>query len=165
MAVCGRLLTIGKRRAAKNDCILSIDDVLTWGEDSVLVVLDRPGAMQAAGRLAAVWPDDILVGLSPHYDGEDAARFSRCVAAAGEIGVSLIALGDVLMHRGRRKRLADVLSCIREKRTIDRLGRLALPNSERRLKSEFEMRRLFRDHPLGNQHYPPGDGTLQVLAR
>ena len=51
------------------------------------------------------------------------------------------------MHKGSRRRLADVLSCIREKTTIDKLGRIALPNSERRLKSEFEMRRLFKDYP------------------
>ena len=52
-----------------------------------------------------------------------------------------------IMHEGNRRRLADILSCIREKTTIDKLGRLAQPNAERRLKSEFEIRRLYKDYP------------------
>ena len=51
------------------------------------------------------------------------------------------------MHAARRRRLADVLSCIREKVKIDQLGRLAQPNAEARLKSEFEMRRMFKLYP------------------
>jgi error-prone DNA polymerase len=51
------------------------------------------------------------------------------------------------MHRAARRRLADVLTCIREGTTIDSLGRRAQPNAERRLRGEAEMRRLFKDFP------------------
>ena len=60
---------------------------------------------------------------------------------------AVVAMGDVLMHHGARRRLADVLTCLREGITIDRIGRRALPNAERRLKGPAEMARLFRRYP------------------
>ena len=50
------------------------------------------------------------------------------------------------MHHGARRRLVDVLTCIREGRRIDAIGRAALANAERRLRSEAEMLRLFAGH-------------------
>jgi len=142
-----RLLTIGKRRTAKGKCELDISDVVEWAEDCVLVVSGDIDAFAMAERLKLALGEDVFVGIAPRYDGHDETHFNRRAALAERAGVPLVAIGDVFMHHGRRKRLADVLSCIREKTTIDRLGRLALPNAERRLKSEFEMRRMFRDYP------------------
>ena len=59
----------------------------------------------------------------------------------------LIAVNDVLYHHPDRRPLADVLTCIREKTTIDRAGRKLAVNAERYLKSPQEMARLFRDAP------------------
>src|SRR5262249_3978812 len=46
-----------------------------------------------------------------------------------------------------RRPLADVLTCIREKTTIDRAGRKLAINAERHLKPPEEMMRLFCDAP------------------
>jgi DNA-directed DNA polymerase III PolC len=51
-----------------------------------------------------------------------------------------------LMHHGRRRRLADVLTAIRTGAQVDTLGRAALANAECRLRTEAEMLRLFRGH-------------------
>ena len=59
----------------------------------------------------------------------------------------LIAVNDVSMHHPDRRPLADVLTCIREKTTIDRAGRKLAANAERFLKPPEEMARLFRDAP------------------
>ena len=59
----------------------------------------------------------------------------------------LIAVNDVLYHHPDRRPLADVLTCIREKITIDRAGRKLAANAERHLKPPEEMARLFRDAP------------------
>ena len=50
------------------------------------------------------------------------------------------------MHHASRRRLVDVLTCIREGLRIDRIGRAALANAERRLRSEADMLRLFGPH-------------------
>ena len=154
-----RLLTCGKRRALKGQCLIAFADVLEWGRDCVLIVLDPPGQAEsrdgaqtvdmsaALARLKAAFGEDVFAGMAPRYDGEDGTRFAARARLAGRAGVPLVALGDALMHVAGRRRLADILSCIREKTTIDRLGRRALPNGERRLKSEFEIRRLFSEYP------------------
>ena len=53
----------------------------------------------------------------------------------------------MLYHHPDRRVLADVLTCIREKTTIDRAGRKLAANAERHLKPPDEMARLFRDAP------------------
>ncbi len=139
-----RLLTLGKRRAAKGQCDLGIDDVLEWGNACVFVIIEKP---EHAEALRAAFGEDVFLALKPLYDGEDAMRFADRQRVSEAMNVSLVTVGNVIMHTGRRRRLADVLSCIREKVKIDQLGRLAQPNAEARLKSEFEMRRLFKDYP------------------
>ncbi len=141
-----RLLTIGKRRTGKGRCDLGLDDVLEWAHGSVLIVTGDRDLHETATRMHAVFPGSVHLGMAPRYDGNDEDRFAERRRIAARAGVSVAAIGEALMHRGSRRRLADVLSCIRERTTIDRLGRLAQPNAERRLKSEFELRRLFHAH-------------------
>jgi DNA-directed DNA polymerase III PolC len=83
---------------------------------------------------------------APRYDGQDGARLAALARAGGRFGLPLVASGEPLMHHGGRRRVVDVLTCIREGITIDRIGRAALANAERRLRPEAEMLRLFRGH-------------------
>ena len=59
----------------------------------------------------------------------------------------LLATNEVLYHHPARRPLQDVLTCIREKTTIDAIGRRLEANAERHLKPADEMARLFRDVP------------------
>ena len=59
----------------------------------------------------------------------------------------LLATNEVLYHHPSRRRLQDVLTCIREKTTIDAVGKRLEANAERFLKPAGEMARLFRDVP------------------
>ncbi|HVZ51417.1 MAG TPA: DNA polymerase III subunit alpha, partial [Pseudolabrys sp.] len=81
------------------------------------------------------------------YRGRDRARLARLKEIAREAQVPLIAVNDVHFHHPDRRPLADVLTCIREKVTIDRAGRKLSVNAERFLKPPHEMARLFRDAP------------------
>ncbi len=140
-----RILTTGRLRTGKGRCNLQLADLL-----------ERPDGMQLL-----LWPGDWarfadalhrrLAGrmhllMRPHYDGRDAERFAGLDRAAAELGIPTLACAAPIMHHGRRRRLADVLSAIRLKRRVDDLGRAALPNAERRLRSGDEMRRLFAGH-------------------
>ncbi len=71
----------------------------------------------------------------------------------------MVAMGDVLMHRGNRRQLADILTCLREGITIDAIGTRALPNAERRLKGHGDMARVFHTHPAAMRR------TLEIAAR
>jgi DNA-directed DNA polymerase III PolC len=141
-----QMLTLGNRRAGKGDCILHMDDLLTHAAPLFLLLHPQGGAdwFAAARRLAA--EGRCWLAASPRYDGEDRRRIPRLAALADSLGLPLLATARPMMHHARRRRLADVLSCIREGVTIDTLGHRALPNAEQRLRSEAEMLRLFAGH-------------------
>jgi DNA-directed DNA polymerase III PolC len=140
-----RLLTTGKRRAAKGRCVLRAADLEAWREGMVLLLHDPDP--EAARRWVRAAPGDVFLAVAPRRDGRDAERFAAVAAAAAASGAPMVAISGAIMHRGARRRLADVLTCIRTGTTIDRLGRAALKNAEARLRSEDEMRRLFADWP------------------
>ena len=73
--------------------------------------------------------------------------FARRAALAREVGAPLIATNDALMHAPERRMLADVVTCIREKTTLEAAGRLTQANAERHLKAPSEMARLFAEAP------------------
>ena len=81
------------------------------------------------------------------YRGDDHRRLARLAAIAGEAGVPLIAVNDVLYHAPERRPLQDVVTCIREHITIDAAGRRLEANAERHLNSPRDMARLFRRAP------------------
>lgn len=142
-----RLLTLGKRRATKGNCILNLEDVIEHGKECIFVALVSPNLRDTLVKLSESLPNQIYLGLSPEYDGDDRRRFEEHTRLAEALELPTAALGNVIMHHGGRLRLADVLTCIREKRTIEKLGYLAQPNAERRLKSELEIRKIFEAYP------------------
>ncbi|MFB9150812.1 error-prone DNA polymerase [Roseovarius ramblicola] len=143
-----RLLTLGRRRAAKGGCDLTLADVLE-GAGGLYLILhpeSAPGWQRQARRLRDRLGDRLHLLLNPHYDGRDPARFERLAGIAARLGLPTVAAACPILHRARRRRMADVLSAIRLGVTVDRLGRAALPNAETRLRAEAEMRRLFKGH-------------------
>ncbi|MDF2232124.1 error-prone DNA polymerase [Albimonas sp. CAU 1670] len=103
-----------------------------------------PGLVQGWARRL---PGQVFVLAAPLYDGRDAPRLAALARLAEVSGAPLVASASPIMHVGARRRLADVLSCIREGTTIDQLGRRAQANAERRLRAPHELARLFADHP------------------
>ncbi|MGH1466255.1 MAG: error-prone DNA polymerase [Cognatishimia sp.] len=145
-----RLLTLGKRRAPKGACYLQHADLLDGCQGMILIAL--PGDHLRAGALHIQalqrrYPGFVFVGAVPRYDGSDQAYFDACAYLARRTAAPMVAAGDVLMHRGSRRQLADVLTCMRDHITIDDIGTRALPNAERRLKPYADMARLYRNHP------------------
>lgn len=150
-ALC-RILSKGRLRAKKGACDLQLIDLLEWGNALQLILwpnaqTSRCGAggwVQTAQALTRRFADKIYIGLVPHYDGRDPDRFAELTHQADHLGLPTLASAAPLMHHGARRKLADVVTAIRLGRRVDDLGREALPNSEARLRSETEMRRLFK---------------------
>ena len=149
-----RLLSAGRLRAAKGACDLALDDLLDRGA-GMEMLLHPPetsapraarGWLRAARRLARRFPGAVALVMAPRYDGQDARRFGRLDRLARRLGLPTVASAAPVMHRAARRQLVDVLTCIREGVTVDRLGRAAQANAEQRLRSAPEMRRIFRGH-------------------
>jgi len=157
-----RLLTLGKRRAPKGQCHLDLADVIKGCAGMILIALPQGSLTQARAPIQDIqrrYPGNVFLGAAPRYDGTDQAYFSAVADLALRVAAPMVAVGDVLLHRGARRQLADVLTCLREGCTIDTIGTRALPNSERRLKGAAEMARLYRAHPAALRR------TEEIAAR
>ncbi len=146
-----RLLTRGKRRAAKAECHLDYADVVEHGEGQIVVVVP-PERLDAAFRdfLAEVrrdFGDRAYLAGAHLYRGDDGKRLHRLARLAEASGLPLVATNDVLYHVPDRRRLQDLVTCIREGCTVAAAGLRLEANAERHLKSPAEMARLFRRHP------------------
>src|SRR3569623_398497 len=140
-----RLLTLGNLRGRKSECILTRADLIAHVFGLELVVMGGKAPLLRELRAAA--PGRVRLAATMLYRGNERARRARLMTIAREAGVPLIAVNDAHMHHPERRALADVLTCIREKTTIDRAGRLLAANAERHLKTPEEIARLFRDAP------------------
>jgi error-prone DNA polymerase len=148
-----RLLTLGKRRAEKGDCILGLPDLLDYIQGLNLIVL--PPARVESAKLADVLTRlaqttarrSVWLAASLLYRGDDNRRLARLAQIAADARVPLIAVNDVLYHAPERRALQDVVTCIREHVTLTAAGRRLEANAERHLKAPDEMARLFRAAP------------------
>ncbi len=149
------LLSRGRMEAPKGECHLDRADLLDAAEGWVLAAIPphapdagfsarlRADAAALRGRLAM----PLLLAASCPYLGDDQPRLDRLAAMAAEAGAALLATGDIRYHDPDRRRLADVLTAIRLRTTVDALGHAAEPNAERHLKPPAGMARLFARHP------------------
>ncbi len=148
-----RLITTGRRRAPKGECHLTRDDVAAAADPDGHIFIAVPPVTPGddfAAHLA--WYRDHLAAplhlAATHYHrGDDDHRLAHLARIAESHGVPLVATGDVQQHDPARRRLHDVLTCIREHCTIDNAGWHLEANAERCLKPRAELARLFRDHP------------------
>jgi error-prone DNA polymerase len=149
-----RLLTIGNRRAPKGECWLDFGDFLKHAEGSQAIVIPNLpiGALPdetLAKCLQSVHSQcgDVWLAVRHIFDGEDRRRLRLLKKLAAETNAKLIATTEPLYQVPERRALMDVITCIREKTTLDNAGRLLSPNAERHLKTGDEMMRLYRDAP------------------
>jgi error-prone DNA polymerase len=145
-----RLLTEGNRRAPKGQCFLDLADLIAWGQGMILGVVPEHLDASLDSTLAALgdaFPGAVRLMLRRDYASGDQRRMTLLARTAARFAVPLMATNDVLYHVPERRRLQDILTCIREHKTLANAGKLLAPNAERALKPADEMARLFRDFP------------------
>ena len=169
-----RLLSIGKSgvegwttdadepRIPKGECWLDFDQAVALGEGMVALV-PAPVSLDDAfeARLKAwreAWPAALYLAAAPAHRGDDRARLERLAGIAQRTGAPMVASNAVLYHHYERRPLQDVLTCIREKTTIDEAGLQLQANAERFLKTPAEMARLFRGHEVAVER------TAEIVA-
>jgi error-prone DNA polymerase len=161
-----RLLTRGKRRAAKGHCDLMLEDVLEYQPEMLAILLPPPpqliteNFLQTARLLRDTFDDDRF-SLAVHclYDGHDHSRLASLANLARQLRTPLVATNEVHYHIPGRRPLQDVLTCIRLGCTLDQAGFALFANAERHIKGPDEMARLFRHHPAAIRR------TLEIAER
>jgi error-prone DNA polymerase len=112
-------------------------------------------------RLAAVFSrgGDLYLEIMRHHDRAGERRLRATVEEAGRRRLPIVATNDVRAADAGATELADVLTCIREKVTLDEAGTRLLLNAERHLQPPAEMQRRFADLPRAI------DATAEIAAR
>ncbi len=145
------MLTLGKRRTGKGQCLLYLQDLIDYAYGQVVIALspDRPCAefKDHLLRLQSRLSGQVYLAAQHLYRSNDRARIKILGRMADGLGMPLIVTNDVLYHAPERRPLQDVMTCIREGCTIHQAGGRLLANAERHLKPPTEMTRLFRDRP------------------
>jgi error-prone DNA polymerase len=161
------LLTLGNRRAEKGQCHLYKSDVYqhAGGIKFIIVPPDSLNAnfnfeysfWQAIREYRKALGKDLYLGAIRSYQGDDAKRLHRLAQLAEQFRIPLVATNDVHYHHPERRELQDILTCIREKCSIQTAGFRLCQNAERHLKTTKEMKRIFN-------HYPDAIRRTQEIA-
>ena len=143
-----RLLTIGKDRAEKGDCIFGLAGSAGDGEGLNLIVMpperiDADALIEVLRRFKETSRRSVWLGASLLYRGDDRRR-SQSSETSPTRFVPLIAVNDVLYHAPERRRTTGRRHLHPRASDPGGGGRLLGANAERHLKSPEEMTRLFR---------------------
>ncbi|MBB4008845.1 error-prone DNA polymerase [Allorhizobium taibaishanense] len=141
-----RLLSLGKKRAGKGQCLLHWDDLLAFGEGLIAVLVPDEADETCAyhlRRLRQGFADLAYLALTLRRRPNDQLRLFHLSQLAEAADVPTVVTNDVLFHRPERRILQDVVTCIRHNVTIDNAGFRRERHADRYLKPPEEMYRLF----------------------
>lgn len=145
-----RLITLGKSRGGKNNCILHWDDVITYSDGMIGILVPDLADDVCAVRLrkmTEVFGDRAYVSLCLRRRPNDQMRLFEISNLAARFKVKTVVTNDVLFHEPSRRQLQDIVTCIRTGKTIDDVGFERERHADRYLKPPEEMERLFPRYP------------------
>ena len=159
-----RLLTLGKRRAEKGSCLLTLEDVLAHNDGLLAAIANRhehpfrhPAVelqngtcrttLEHLGALRDAMGGRLSLATCRLYGDNDSAQTAAVLEVSRRFDVPLLATNAVYYHDPSRRELQDVLTCTRHGVAIQQAGYRLFPNGERYLKTPEMMRRLFSDLP------------------
>ncbi|BEP55634.1 error-prone DNA polymerase [Variovorax sp. V118] len=140
-------------------------DVASLQDCQVLFVPHRPpGGMPDAASLQedlaaakALYGDSLWLAVELFNEFDDDLWFVTLMQAGEQTGVPLVAAGDVHMHVRACKPLHDVLTAVREGKTVAECGFALQSNAERHLRQRVRLAELYLPAMLAN--------TLVVTGR
>lgn len=145
-----RLLSFGKSRGGKGNCLIDFADVSEYAAGMIGVLVpdeaDDTYGVQLR-KMAELFGDRAYVSLCLRRRPNDAVRLHRIAAMATRFKVRTVVTNDVLFHDPSRRQLQDVVTCIRTRTTIDDVGFERERHADRYVKAPGEMHRLFAKYP------------------
>jgi DNA-directed DNA polymerase III PolC len=149
-----RLITRGRRAAAKGSYSLTRADVLQTNLEQCFLLWIPPSPRgtdlpavgfdpEPARWLARHFGGKVRIAVELLRDGTDSERLAALEALGRDMGLPLVACGDVHMHVRQRRPLQDALTAIRLNIPIAEAGWHLLPNGERYLRERERLAKLY----------------------
>ncbi len=145
-----RLITIGRRRAEKGQCELSLADIAGHARGLLAGILLTSRGEVSPGALLSyreIFGNRLYGLIELHRGPDDRQRLQGWIQLARQAHVPLAAANDVHYHVPSRRRLQDLLTAVRHHCLVAEAGSRLWPNGERHLKSPQQMATLFARYP------------------
>ncbi|KAA1190005.1 DNA polymerase III subunit alpha [Pseudohalioglobus sediminis] len=140
------LISMARRRSPKGEYRATLRDVIFHLKRCLLIWLPRGSEDhdRAYGQqLARLCKGRLWLGVSHLLGNDEAEHLRRACDLAGDLGLPMVACGDVRMHTASRKPLHDVFTALHHNTSIAQLGRRRLANSQQHLRSLDKIARLY----------------------
>ncbi len=138
-----RLLTVGRRRAEKGQCQLSLADIAEYAEGLIAGVLSD----QNVHAYRDIFGDRGYLLAELLRGPNDAGLLESLVALSKRSRLPLVAAGDVHYHSPARQPLHEVQTATRLGTTVDQLAEHRFANAQRHLRPIEEIAVLFASVP------------------
>jgi error-prone DNA polymerase len=140
------LISMARRRSPKGEYRASLRDVIFHLKRCLLIWLpqdDSPGNRAYGLQLQRLCKQRVWLGISHLLGNNEVQRYLALRQLAEDIGIPMVACGDVRMHNAGRKPLHDVFTALKHNTSIDQLGRRRLGNSQQHLRSLAALEKLY----------------------
>jgi error-prone DNA polymerase len=153
------LLTQAHLRSEKGKCEIKWDELPAFAEglvalfNSSFLLQKLECKMHSSLRgipeslVHAFGRENLFVEIQRHFVRGEEQINRQLVDLARGAGLPLLATNGVQYAKPYGREVVDVFTCIREHTHLDVAGKLLSQNAERHLKSDREMREIFRDLP------------------
>ncbi|TDJ46352.1 MAG: DNA polymerase III subunit alpha, partial [Gammaproteobacteria bacterium] len=139
-----RLITRGRRAAAKGSYSLCRDDLAEGLEDCLVLWIAGPDPDEAdASWLQSIFGERVWLAVQLFDEGECRDKILKYKYLSNKTSIRLVACGDVHMHRRGRRALQDTLTAIRLGVSLDRAGMQLYANGERYLRSRELLAQMY----------------------
>ncbi|GAC15444.1 error-prone DNA polymerase [Aliiglaciecola lipolytica] len=141
-----RIITNARRRSPKGEYALAKWDLKTIKHCFMLWLpngdmnLDEPWAIW----LKKHYQDRLWIGAQRHLTANEHTMLAHYKKLSRLFDLPICACGGVLMHNPSRQPLQHLLSAIKQRSTVAELGRALISNSERSLRSQDKLNKLFK---------------------
>ena len=138
------LITRGRRRTAKGQYDLKREDFLSATPDAIGLWAAGPVIESAAAEwFSSLSLTERYLAFTHDLAHDSTKRLQTLRRLGEECSIPLVAVGDVYYHIRDRRRLHDVMTAIRLKTTVDRIGKQAPANGEHHLRPLVTLRKLY----------------------
>jgi len=152
-----RLITLGQARCPKGESQVTLAEVcahapgliaLWGGEQSTLMQpIPEDDFERIAGALKQAFGERLYAMIVRHQHENQLADEARVLARAARFGLALCAAIETLYHHPGRRKLQDILTCIRHNTTLEQAGTRLKPNHLHALAGPEDFVRRFADLP------------------
>ncbi len=142
-----RMLTRAKLRVGKHGKAAVTPDELEEFGGGLLCLANSPSRAAVEKLQRTFGREHVYLEIQRHFERDVEVRTQAVMDLARSMKVPLVATNGVCYASPKQRELLDLFTCLHNKTTLARAGRLLERNAERYLKSTREMTWLFADVP------------------